>query len=182
MKQLYQTDLMRLLNPFEPEQDAPQRKSLPARPHRQAFIKPMRQDAMTNPRLAPGTRCMLAMLMGWAGQEQALETTIGIIAKWMGRSRSQIQRYLKDAIEEGYLYYSRTKDRIGYYTGIKIRLNFAALKPRYKKKTNPKTAQSRDVSYMTDTNNKSIYKRKNTAREQAYTDQLDAILMRNGID
>ena len=75
-------------------------------------------------------RCMLALLVGWAGQEQAIETTRGIIAKHIGRSVRQISRYLAEAVEAGYLTYAYTKDRIGYITGIKIYLNFAALKPQ----------------------------------------------------
>jgi len=181
MKPLIQIDLLRLMAGTSPTPDAPRRKSLPVTAPSAAFIKPMRQSVMRNPRLSPGTRCMLAMLMGWAGQEQALETTIGIIARHLGRSRSQVQRYLKDAIEEGYLFYSRTKDRIGYYTGIKVHLNFAALRPRYKKKMRPQPKQLRDVSYPTDTNSKYIYKRDNTDDEQSYMDSLQVILDRNGI-
>ena len=95
-----------------------------------AFIKPIKQDFIKDSRLLPMNRCMLALLVGWAGQEQAIETTRGIIAKHIGRSVRQISRYLAEAVEAGYLTYAYTKDRIGYITGIKIYLNFAALKPQ----------------------------------------------------
>ncbi|MCH9661577.1 MAG: hypothetical protein K0U54_11790 [Bacteroidetes bacterium] len=124
----------------------------------------------------PQTRCMVLMLLGWAGKEQALETTIGIIAKHIGRSRRQVHRYLCDAIEEGYLFYSRTKDHMGYYTGIKIHLNFSALKPSQKR---VKTRRRCDMTPKAETNSKSIYKRENTEQEQSYMDQLQVIMERN---
>ncbi len=157
----------------------PMRKSLELAPSSNAFVKPVKQDFVRNARLMPGTRCMVLMLLGWAGQEQPIETTIGIIAKKLGRSARQVHRYLQDAIEEGYLFYSRTKDRMGYYTGIKVHLNFSALKPRKSAKTRPKTAVHRGMTQESDTNNKYIYKRQNTADEQAFVNKLNSILKRN---
>ncbi|MEM9469445.1 MAG: hypothetical protein AAF988_04720 [Pseudomonadota bacterium] len=157
------------------------RKSLPFTPTTNAFVKPVKQDFVRNPRLMPGTRCMVLMLLGWAGQEQAIETTVGIIAKKLGRSVRQIHRYLKDAIEEGYLFYSRTKDRMGYYTGIKVHLNFAALKPRKVMKKRPAPPENRAMTHQADTNSKYIYKRKNTQVEQAYMDKLEVIMRRNNL-
>ncbi len=162
---------------------APKRKGLPIPSLAQnAFVRPVRQSFVTNPRMMPQTRCMILMLMGWAGREQPIETTIGIIAKKLGRSRRQVFRYLHDAIEEGYLFYSRTKDRIGYYTGIKIHLNFMALKPKETRKKSAARQETRDVPYESDTNNKSIYKRDNTDKEQAYLDKIDAIMQRNNLN
>lgn len=162
---------------------APKRKGLPIPSLAQnAFVRPVRQSFVTNPRMMPQTRCMILMLMGWSGREQPIETTIGIIAKKLGRSRRQVFRYLQDAIEEGYLFYSRTKDRIGYYTGIKIHLNFMALKPRETRKKQSVRQEIRDVSYESDTNNKYIYKRENTDKEQAYLDRIDKILRRNNLN
>jgi hypothetical protein len=123
------------------------------------FVKPIRQCFVKNPRLMPMTRLMLTLLSGWAGQGDAIKTTIGIIAKHMGRCRRQVFRYLKDAVEEGYLFYNRTKDRIGRYTGIKIWLNFPAIRfttSRNQKKPR-ETAKNLDVTLKSETNSKSIY-------------------------
>ncbi len=110
----------------------------------------------------PMTRIMLTLLAGWAGQGGSIETTTGIIGKHIGRCRRQVFRYLKDAEEEGYLFYRRTKDRIGRYTGIKVWLNFAAIRCRklQKPKNRPKAAENLDVTYMSETNGKHIYKGK----------------------
>lgn len=137
----------------------PRRKSLAAPQDNNTFVKPIKQCFVKNPRLMPMTRLMLTLLSGWAGQGGSIETTIGIIAKHIGRCRRQVFRYLQDALEEGYLYYSRTKDRIGRYTGIKIRLNFGAI--RFTRcrtpKNRSKTAQTLDVTFESDTNNKYIF-------------------------
>ncbi len=179
MKQLSELPYMRTLAPYSADIAGykPKRKSLKLEQGNNAFVKSVKQDFVRNPRMMPGTKMMILMLLGWAGQEQALETTIGIIAKKLGRSRRQVSRYLKDAIEEGYLFYSHTKDRIGYYTGIKIYLNFTAIKPskRAVKRRN------KGVTQESDTNSKYIYKRKNNASEQAYMDKLEAILRRNNL-
>lgn len=163
------------------ETTAPKRKQLTVSVGNNAFVKPVKQDFVKNARLMPGTRCMILMLMGWSGKEQALETTIGIIAKHIGRSARQVHRYLQDAIEEGYLYYSRTKDRMGYYTGIKIHLNFSALKPVRTRKTYPQMRRNKDMTSMSDTNSKYIYKRDNTEPESRYLNKLERILERNGL-
>ncbi len=183
MKHLSDIGRLAVLTPYslEPTTKQPKRKSLEIEQGNNAFIKPVKQDFVKNARLMPMTRCMILLLMGWAGQEQSLETTVGIIAKHLKRSRRQVHRYLQDAIEEGYLYYSRTKDRMGYYTGIKLRLNFSALKPRLTKKVAPQSRTNQDVTQMADTNSNYIYKRENTPKEQAYINQLDMILRRNNI-
>ncbi len=183
MKHLTKLSMIQVLAPCSADVCGyrPQRKSLEIQQGNNAFVKPVRQDFVRNARLMPGTRCMVLMLMGWAGQEQALETTIGIIAKKLGRSSRQVARYLQDAIEEGYLFYSRTKDRMGYYTGIKIHLNFSALKPPRREKTKPLPRRNKDMTPESDTNSKYIYKRKNTDTEQAYMDRLEDILRRNNM-
>ena len=176
MKHVSLIDRLRVLTPCSTGLDIcqPKRKSFVLTQSNNAFVKPVKQDFVRNARLMPGTRCMVLMLMGWAGQEQALETTIGIIANKLGRSRRQVQRYLRDAIEEGILFYSRTKDRMGYYTGIKVHLNFMALKPSY---TKPKSQERRDVTLEANTNKKPIY----TDNEQAYMDKIEDIIKRNNL-
>ena len=139
----------------------PRRKSLPAPIDTGLFVKPVRQAFIKNHRLSPMVRIMLTLLSGWGGQGGSLETTIGIIAKHLGRCRRQVFRYLQEAHEEGYLFYCRTKDRIGLYTGIRIMLNFAAIRytPRKTSKSNLKTAENQDVTYKSETNRKYILKK-----------------------
>ena len=137
----------------------PRRKSLEAPLDNNTFVKPIKQCFVKNPRLMPMTRIMLTLLAGWAGQGGPIETTIGIVAKHLGRCRRQVFRYLKDAVEEGYLYYTRTKDRIGRYTGIKVRLNFPAIRftSSYKARKSSKTIETLDVTYPSETNKNFIY-------------------------
>jgi len=117
---------------------------------------------------------MLTLLSGWAGQGGSIETTIGIIGKHIGRCRRQVFRYLKDAIEEGYLSYSRTKDRIGRYTGIKIWLTFSAIRfTKFKKpKKSSKTAETLDVTQKSETNDKYIFKKKEDIQLQDALERL----------
>lgn len=139
------------------------RKTLQVPIDKGLFIKPIKQSFVKNPRLMPMTRLMLTLLSGWAGQGGSIKTTIGIIAKHIGRSSRMVFNYLKDAVEEGYLYYSRTKDRIGRYTGICIRLNFGAIRhhSRKNKPNAPKAAEKLAMKYSAETNSKSIYNTKN---------------------
>lgn len=88
------------------------------------FILPLKQSFMKDARLMPGTRCMLALLAGWAGQGGALLLTEGTIGKHIGRSVRQVYRYLQDAAREGYLRYSYTKNNLGMITGLRIWLTF----------------------------------------------------------
>ena len=147
----------------EPNPSLPKRKNLVAPPDNNTFVKPIRQCFVKNPRLMPMTRIMLTLLSGWAGHGGSIETTTGIIGKHLSRCRRQVFRYLKDAVEEGYLTYSRTKDRIGRYTGIKVRLNFAAIrfsKPQKPQKT-PKPAETLAMTQVAETKDKYIlYKEK----------------------
>ena len=88
---------------------------------------------------------MLSLIAGWAGTRTpaVIETTQGILGKHLGRSTRQIYRYLQDAMEEGYLLYSYTSNRLGYITGIKIWLNFSAIRRQTRAGKRPKTQQNR---------------------------------------
>ncbi|MEM8527822.1 MAG: hypothetical protein AAGG68_24485 [Bacteroidota bacterium] len=158
----------------------PNRKSLRAPIDKDTFVKPIKQCFVKNPRLMPMTRLMLTLIAGWAGQGASIETTTGIIAKHLSRSRRQVFRYLKDAMEEGYLSYSKTKGRSGLYTGIKIWLNFGAIRfTRFQKKNKtpktPKSTESRtnsDVPLMSDTNTKQIYNNKKIQEDEKLMKRL----------
>lgn len=155
------TATIRALQPYYSENvpDAPRRKSMEAPVDKNTFVKPIKQCFVKNPRLMPMTRLMLTLISGWAGNGGTIETTIGIIGKHIRRCRRQVFRYLKDAVEEGYLSYNRTKDRAGRYTGIRIWLNFSAIRfsGSRKSKTNCKAAEKLDVTLRAETNSKSIY-------------------------
>jgi hypothetical protein len=99
-----------------------------------AFVLPLKQSFVKDARLCPGTRCMLALLTGWAGTGQALRVTQGTIAKHLRRSVRQVFRYLKDAAREGYLRYGYTKNRLGMITGLQIYLCFDRIRPNLKKR------------------------------------------------
>ena len=146
----------------EPALMQPRRKSLAAPIDKGLFVKPIRQAFIKNPRLTPMTRVMLTLISGFCGHSNTIETTIGVIAKHLGRCRRQVFRYLREAQSEGYLYYSRTKDRMGLYTGIRIMLNVAAIRytPRQKPGSTPKTAENQDVTYKSETNKKYILTKK----------------------
>ena len=139
----------------------PQRKGALRPQPSSAFVLPVRQDFVRDPRLMPGTTRMLMLLAGWSGRVPDIHTTLGTIAKHLGRSIRQVQRYVKDAAEEGYLYYGYRKDRLGYITGLKIRLNPSAIfaskrtLPKPKKiKTRP---ENRAATLVSDTNENSIF-------------------------
>ncbi len=135
--------------------DLPQRCFLQAPTDTGTFILPMKQSFMKDPRLMPGTKCMLALLVGWAGKGRALELTQARIAKHIGRSVRQVYRYLKDAVREGYLTYNYTKNRLGMITGLKVFLSFDLLRHTFKKRKN----QAR--THVSDTNpfHKDLYKK-----------------------
>ena len=163
---LSMTSPLRALLPYAKQLEdtnRPKRKSLEVPTDHNTFIKPLKQSFVKNPRMMPMTRVMLSLLSGWAGDGKALETTTGIIAKHLGRCRRQVFRYLKDAMEEGYLSYTRTKDRIGRYTGLRIWLNFPAIRYSNTRKK-PKTAKKLAMTLKSETNKKLIYNR-NTDEE-----------------
>lgn len=115
-----------------------------------SYILPLKQSAVKDARLMPGTRCLLAMLVGWAGKGRELKTTQGVLGKHIGRSIRQVRRYLKDAAREGYLTYNYTKNRIGAIIGIKIFLAFDLLRPNLKKSAEGR--RNKDRTPMSDTN------------------------------
>ncbi len=89
------------------------------------------------------TARLVTLLSGWAGHNQAIETTQGILAKHLGKSVRQIQRMLQDAIREGLLSYNYTKSRAtGMITGIRIYLRFSRIRRQ-------KPSQSRSFSGAT---------------------------------
>ena len=127
----------------------------------------------------PGTRCMLALLVGWAGKGRALETTRGAIAKHVGRSVRQVYRYLKDAAREGYLSYAYTKNRLGMITGIKIYLSFDLLKADVRNYKKPdEKPRNQDVTYKADTNENSFNYSLEEPAESTGDEKLDAQLER----
>ena len=67
----------------------PKRKQLEAPRDNGLFVKPLKQSFLTNPRLMPGTRIVLAMLAGWAGHGDPIETTLGIVGKHIGARRGK---------------------------------------------------------------------------------------------
>lgn len=170
------------VNEIDPSK--PKRKNLVAPVDNNTFVKPIRQCFIKNPRMIPMTRIMLTLLVGWAGQGTSIKTTTGVIGKHLGRCRRQVFRYLQDAVEEGYLSYTRTKDRIGRYTGIKIWLNFAAIKFTTRKriknpKNSRKTAEKLDVTHKSETNDKYIY---NTKKDNDITEALQRLASATGYE
>ena len=121
----------------------PKRKSLNVPADDGTFIKALKQCFVRNPRLMPMTRHMLSLLSGWNGAGKGgISTTTGTIARHLSRSNRMVFNYLKDAQEQGYLSYSKIKDRMGYYIGIKIYLNFGAIRKHFEKKETIKTGQN----------------------------------------
>ena len=102
------------------------------------------------------TARMLAMLAGWAGKGQALETTQGIVARHIGKSVRTVQRMLHDAWREGYLTYAYTKNRMGMITGIRIFLRLERLLKEKKPVTKARTRRKQGATYESDTN-RNIY-------------------------
>lgn len=129
----------------------PKRKQLEAPQDDGRFILPMKQSFMMNPRLGNGVKIMLSILLGLGGNECVIKTTTITIGKMMNRSRRTIYTYIQEAVEEGYLTYSKLKSRMGYYIGLKIYLNYQAIRKSktVKKETkqpqkNLKTAETSD--------------------------------------
>ena len=160
----------------------PRRKFLDAPVDNGTFIKALKQSFIRNPRMMGYTTKMIALLAGWAGDGRPITTTQSVIAKKLGRSRRQVIRYLKDAMEEGYLRYSRTKDRIGRYTGIKIWLNFGAIRRETGNKHKniiTKAAETLDVTDPSQTNDKDNYILESDPRFETWH---RAFCQRHGID
>lgn len=118
--------------PYYPTSDAPfgtgpARKRLMRPELSRTFVKPLRQSLFKDARLMPGTLRLLCLLAGWQGAGRPIETTLGALARQLQRSERQIQRYIKDAAEEGYLVCSKVANRLGYIVGLRLRINPAAV-------------------------------------------------------
>jgi hypothetical protein len=119
------------------------------------FVLPINQSLVKDARMSPGTTRMIILLAGWSGGGRPLETTLGIIGKHLGRSARQVQRYLRDAAEEGYLYFKKVVNRLGYVIGLRIVLCKAAIFASKRKASTPKPAAPRRIpatTYESDTN------------------------------
>lgn len=120
----------------------PKRKSLVRPPTSNRFVLPIRQSLVMDARLMPGTTRMLTLLAGWGGNGKPIDTNLSSIAKNLGRSVRQVQRYLSDAAEEGYLYTRKITNRFGYVIGLRITLCKAAIFAPKKKKPAPTSKPS----------------------------------------
>lgn len=79
---------------------------------------------------------MVLMLMGWAGSEQPIETTVGIIAKKIGRSARQVHRYFKRLSRKG-IYATAARRTVGaIIRALKYTLIFQLLGPETSKSRN----------------------------------------------
>ncbi|MEZ5938370.1 MAG: hypothetical protein R3C52_09125 [Hyphomonadaceae bacterium] len=113
--------------PSDASGTGPRRKRLMRPEASGTFVKPVRQSLFKDARLMPGTLRLICLLAGWQGSGRPVETTLASLARQLQRSERQIQRYLKDAAEEGYLFYSKIANRLGYIVGLRIRINAAAV-------------------------------------------------------
>ena len=118
------------------------------------YVLPIRQSLIKDARMSPGTTRMIVLLAGWSGGGRPIETTLGIVGKHLGRSARQVQRYLRDAAEEGYLYFKKVVNRLGYVIGLRIILCKAAIfappRPRSFAKEGTKHVVSRRDPATTD--------------------------------
>ena len=105
----------------------PKRKSLARPPTTKRFVLPVRQSFVMDARLMPGTTRLLMLLAGWGGSGRPIDTTLGALGRNLSRSSRQIQRYLRDAAEEGYLYFRKITNRFGYVVGLRISLCKSAI-------------------------------------------------------
>jgi len=121
-----------------------------------AFVAPLNQSFVRDPRLMPGTTRMVCLLAGWGGNGRLIDTTLGAIGRNLGRSSRQVQRYLRDAAEEGYLYFRKTTNRMGYVTGLRIVLCKAAIykaaKPKREDQDLPLSGRNRATTQESDIN------------------------------
>ncbi len=158
----------------------PARKRCPLPQDTGTYILPVKQSLIRDARVMPGTLRLVLLLAGWAGKRQAIETTQGILGRHLGRSVRQIYRYLKDAVEEGYLTYAYVKNRIGMITGLRIRLNFPAIfrseRPSPKNRPTKRGFPARTLP--SDTNGNSIYP---LADDRKFHEKLDQICRRNNL-
>ena len=121
-----------------------------------AFVAPLNQSFIRDPRLMPGTTRMVCLLAGWGGNGRPIDTTLGAIGRNLGRSARQVQRYLRDAAEEGYLYFRKITNRIGYVIGLRIVLCkaaiFKAAKPKAHELDRPLSGRTQATTQESDIN------------------------------
>ena len=162
---------------FVPGQPARKWKERPI--DRGLFVLPLKQSFIKDARIMPGTTRLVALLAGWIGNSNkwVIQTTQGILGKHLGRSVRQIYRYLQDAQEEGYLFYSCRKNRLGYITGISIWLNFLAVRRKTRTKTTANSTKQ-DRTLKADTKEKSDFKREVDPEFRAF---IEKVCQRNGI-
>jgi hypothetical protein len=165
----------------------PRRKSLERPESGWKFVLPIKQSLVMDPRIAPGTLRMIALLAGWSGGGRPLDTTLGIIGKHLGRSSRQVQRYLRDAAEEGYLYFRKVSNRLGYVIGLRIVLCKAAIFAPSKRSTPrrscatiaPVRPENQATTEESDTNKNILI---NTLSSDPFEQKLIEICDRNGIE
>lgn len=161
------------LNPFQLKElglsdtrfdDVPNSRNRAVEPYDNgAFIRPLKQSFIKNKRIMHSTARLIALLSGWSGYGQPIETTQGILAKHMSMSVRQIQRMINDAIREGYLRMAYTKNRIGMITGIKLYLRFQKIR----KPKNEEIRRNLGTTMASYTNgNNSFYKKDNEVDER----------------
>lgn len=146
-----------------------------------AFVKPLKQSFIKNQRLMPGTRMMICLLAGWAGHNKPIETTMNAIGGNLGRCRRQVLRYLKDAAEEGLLTWSKTKNRMGYITGIKIWLNLGLIRHSFDLYRSQKAAvyrKNQDVTQKSHINSNLLL---NTPLDEEIDDSLKRFAQKLGL-
>ncbi len=162
------------------EEGQPYRKLRPKQIDNGTFVLPLKQSFIKDARIMPGTMRMLSLIAGWAGTRTpaVIETTQGILGKHLGRCTRQIYRYLQDAMEEGYLLYTRTADRLGYITGIKIWLNFSAIR-RHTQAKKAKYPVKQDRTLRSDTNGKDLLLKE---IEPGFRAKIVEICKRNAFD
>ena len=139
---------------------APQRLQLLPPTDKGLFIKPLKRSFMQDNRLMPNTKIMIALLSGLCGQGLSITTTMNTLGAQMNRTRRMIWNYVQEAVRFGYISYSRTKNRMGYYTGIKIFMNHHLSRHEYstwKHKNQAEKRRNHDVKYNAQINPKYIY-------------------------
>lgn len=153
------------------------------------FAKSVRLDFISNPRLASGTKNLLMVLLTLDGNRSAyLKTTVTSLAKILHVSVDTIQRYLKDAQEEGYLVKWKRAGWRGMIEGVNIWLNHAAMrrqedceKDRNRRNTQ-KNGRKPVAVNLPPINTKHRLKGEKSKEALHFEQSLNDILRRNGLD
>lgn len=140
------------------------------------FVRPIKQCFIKILRLLPGTKTLFSLLAGWGGHDAQNDRSYP--GRHPSRSTRQIYRYLIDAREEGYLFWTQTVNRSGYVNGVKIWLNFAAIFAG-KREKKPKTLTIQAKTLVAETNENIYIDR---GADERFQKKLVAICERNGID